>query len=210
LDSPPDSGKILPVSELFLPFRSPAPKPTTHVRSTILVSGIQTLRDHGVYQRYLDVISPELRESIVSLIAGAWVPIDLAVEHYRAADGLGLDPLAIEAIGREVADRTYKSVLAPIFEQSKQEGTTPWSLFGLAHRNNDINWKGGDIRIFKEGTKEAIYEWVGQPCAAVPYFVKSFGAVMRALVNLFCARAYCRVLTERCSPTAVCLRLTWV
>lgn len=197
------------MAEVFLAFRNPVLRPITQARSTIIVAGIQTLRAHNLFSQYLTILTPGLREELLGLVAGMWIPIDLALEHYRAADRLNIDPSTIEAIGGEVADRTYKSWLAPLLLRAKRADSTPWDTFAMAHENNDLTWKGGDTQILKEGPKQALYEWVGQPLASVPYFVRSFSAFMRALLNVSADRVYQRLVTERCSPTAICLRFTW-
>lgn len=198
------------VSEVFLPFRSPTPRPLEKVRSTLILNGIQTLRAHGHYARYLDLLETDTRSEIVSLIAGTWIPVELALSHYWAADRLDLGSSAIESIGAEVADRVYKSVLSTIPALSKKGDATPWTAMSLSQKNNDVNWKGSDIVIYKEGPREAIYEWAGQPMAVVPYFVRSWGGFLRALIGLFCTKASYRLMNERCSPTTISIRLSWI
>jgi hypothetical protein len=198
--------------EAFVAFRYPTTGTplVTEVRSTMIVSAIQTLRARGLYDRYCATLSPGVRDPILSLIAGVWIPIDLTLEHYRAVDRLGLDPGIVESIGAEVADRINKSILSVAVSLSKRAGVTPWSALKTAHRVNDVNWKGGDIGVWRLGPKEAEYHWIGQPCASVPYFVTSFGGYLRALASLFCTKAYTRLSTERCSPTSLIYRISWV
>jgi hypothetical protein len=198
------------VREVFLPFRSPIRRPVHQVRSTLILNGIQTLRAHGFYSRYLDLLGPETRDQIMSLVAGLWIPIDLPMAHYRAADRLNLDPALIESIGAEVADRVYKTALSSIPALSKRSDVTPWSVLSLAHQNNDTNWKGSDIIIYKEGPREAIYEWTGQPMADVPYFVRSWGGFLRSMTNLFCTKASYHLINERCTTTTISIRLSWL
>jgi hypothetical protein len=198
-------------AEEFLPLRhGTGPTPAvTEVRSTLIVSAIQTFRARGLHAQYLETLGPDLRERIVSLIAGQWIPVDLAIEHYRAADGLGFDSATIDAIGADVADRVSKSSLSIMVKMSKSVGVTPWTALANAHRLNDINWRGGDVRVWKLGPKDARFDWHGQPCAQVPYFVISFGGFLRALTSLFCTKAYTRVQSDRCSPTSISYRLSW-
>ena len=184
--------------------------PAHQVRTTLLVSAIQAFRARGLYDAYVGHLNPQARLSLLSLIAGQWAPIGLAEQHYRAADRLGLSVDAIEAIGSEVADRINKSALSVMVKMGKEAGATPWSALGHAHRLTNMNWRGSDVRVLKLGPKEARYDWLGQPCAAVPYFVVSFGGFLRSLTSLFCTRTYARVVTDRCSPTQISYRLSWV
>jgi hypothetical protein len=198
------------VGEVVLSYRTPGPKPVTEARSTLIISAIQTIRAQGLYERYVDLLSPELREEIMSLVAGLWIPCALALEHYRTMDRLELPKSTIEAIGAEVAERGYKTVLSRVPALSKRAGATPWSFLVLAHNSLDLNWRGGDIMVTKEGPKEAIVIWGGQPCASVPYFVASWGSLLRATTNLFCTRARHQVVAERCSPTTITIDLSWI
>lgn len=198
--------------EAHLPFRHSPPLtvPVTEIRSTLVVSGIQAIRSRGLYERYVAALSPEVRERLVSLIAGEWLPIQLGLEHYRAADRLGLETRVIEGIGAEVADRINKSFLSVAVRLSKRVGVTPWNALSLAHRINDLNWRGSDVAVWKTGAKEALYEWTGQPCAAIPYFVSSFGGYLRALASLFSDKAHARAIAERCTATTLTCRISWV
>ena len=184
--------------------------PVTEIRSTLIVSAIQALRSRGLYERYVAALPDAVRERLVTLIAGEWFPIALALEHYRAADRLGLETRVIESIGGEVADRINKSFLSVAVQLSKRVGVTPWNALSLAHRITDLNWKGGDVVVYKTGSKEALYEWVGQPCAAIPYFVTSFAGYLRALASLFSDKAHARPIAERCTATTLSCRLSWV
>jgi hypothetical protein len=197
------------VGEIVLPFRTPSPRPVTEARSTLIVSGIQTLRAQGLYERYVELLSPKLREEIMSLVAGLWIPGELALEHYRTMDRLGLSKATIESIGTEVAERGYKTVLS-MPALAKRAAATPWTVLSLAHSNLDVNWRGSDIMVTKEGPREAIFVWAGQPCASVPYFVLSWGSFLRAMMKPFCSKALHRIVTERSTPTVVTIGLSWV
>ena len=195
--------------ELFLQFKNSPIGLAEEVRSTLIISGIQELRARGHFTRYVDVLSPEMREQILGLAAGMWVPIDLAVAHYTAIDGLGLDDSEIQSIGADVANRTWKHVHSPVVARAKRIGPRPWEALSHAHETIELNWRGSDARIFRESPNQALYEWAGQPCASIPYFVTSFGAFMGALVGLFAERAQHFILSDRCTPTSIAVRLLW-
>jgi hypothetical protein len=198
------------MGEIVLPFRAPNPKPVVEARSTLIVSGIQMLRAQGLYERYVSLLAPTVREQMMALVAGLWIPGDLALEHYRTVDRLGLPKTTIEAIGAEVAKAAYKTVLARVPTTSRGTDATPWIILLLSHRNLDLNWRGSDMMITKEGPQEAIFIWAGQPCASVPYFVISWGSFLRSLISPFCGRASHRLISERCTTTTIAIRLSWI
>lgn len=197
---------------VHLAFRHPpgTALPISEVKSTLIVSSMQALRSRGFYDRYVEALAPDVRDRLVGLIPGVWLPIELGLSHYRAVDSLQLENRVIEGIGAEVAERINKSVLSVAVQLSKAVGVTPWNALSLVHRVNDLNWRGGDLGVFKTGAKEAIYEWVGQPCAAIPYFVTSLASYLRALAALFSDKAHARYIPERSSATSASYRLSWV
>jgi hypothetical protein len=197
------------VSEVFLKYRKWPVLHATEVRSTLIMSGIQTVRAHGLFSQYAENLSPSQREYVLGLAAGIWVPIELAVEHYTALDRLALDRVTIESFGAEIASRTWKHIFAPVIVHAR-DGLRPWDALAHSHDTNDRSWRGTDIRIVREGPTQARYEWAGQPCAAIPYFMTSFAAFMRALVNLFSRRSYYEFVPDGCSRSTVTVRLSWI
>ena len=198
------------MSELFLQFRKSPIQPATEVRSTLIMAGIQCVRARGLFSRYSDILSATQRERLFGLAAGIWVPVEMAVDHYTTLDRMGMDLETIESMGAEVAARTWKHIFSPVLVHATRDGLRPWEALLHSHETNDRSWRGTDIQIIKEGPTQARYDWVGQPCAAIPYFAKSFGAFMKALMNLFARRAYLRIASESCSATTVAVRLSWI
>ena len=60
------------------------------MRGTVIVSSLLGLRDGGHFDAYLPKLTPLHRDAIPQVVAGEWVPIELAMAHYRACDALGL------------------------------------------------------------------------------------------------------------------------
>src|SRR5271165_3465437 len=69
------------------------------VRSTLVAAGAESLRDLGLYDRYLEKLSMVQRESLASTVAGSWLSLDLMLGHYAACDSLGLTPERTVEIG---------------------------------------------------------------------------------------------------------------
>jgi hypothetical protein len=198
-------------AEVFLPFEAPhrGAQGATHVRSTLIVSSIQTLRLHGHLDAYLVHVEPAQRDALLSLIAGAWIPIDLGLAHYRAAQKLGLDAKAIDAIGAEVGERINKSVLSLVVKMSREAGVTPWTALSKAHRLRELTWRGSDLAVWKLGPKDARLDWLGIPYASVPYYVTSYGGFLRGLIQLFCTKAYTRLVADHSTATSLSYRISW-
>jgi hypothetical protein len=153
------------------------------VRSTIIVSGLQAFRARGLIAAYQAHLPEHARASLLGLVA---------------------------SIGADVAERIHKSPLSVMVKMSKELYVTPWTALAGSQRLKDINWKGSEVHVVKLGPKEARFDWIGQPCAAVPYFVTSFGGFLRSLVSLFCTKAYVCTMPDQTSPTSISYRLSWV
>ena len=102
-----------------------------------------------------------------------------------------------------------RSFLSTIIRASREAGVTPWTLLTHVHKFRELSWRGSDIAVTKLGPKEARFEWVGQPLAAVPYFVTSFGGYLRALCGLFSVKAYTRLEREGQHRHRITYRISW-
>lgn len=194
-----------------MPFEHEGGAPiATAVRSTLLVSSMQTLRSHGLFDAYVSRIDVVHRDTLLSLIAGTWVPIALGDAHYTAAGKLGLDDKTIDSYGAEVAERSNRTVFSLVVKISRQTGVTPWTAFQRAHRLREMTWQGSDLAIYRLGPKEARFDWVGIPYASHPYYVASFGGFLRGLTQLFSPTVYTRLVAKGSSATSISYRISWV
>jgi hypothetical protein len=106
----------------------------THVRSTLILSSVQSLRAHSLYEHYIGLLDPGMRETVESMIAGAWLPVETALKHYRACDALGLTLANEIALGHEVGSRIQASLLGLLVKGAKSTGATPWTGLGYMDR----------------------------------------------------------------------------
>ena len=102
--------------EVFLPSQFPGGNgpPVSRVRSTLLSASLQGLRMMGWEKRYYDALPPALHHEIRALIAGVWLPVDLAVAHYTACDRMELSTDEIKEMGKAVSMRTQKTFVGTL------------------------------------------------------------------------------------------------
>jgi hypothetical protein len=198
--------------EVIVPFD--APRPTialaTQVRSTLLCSSLNALRARKLYDAYLAALPRDLHDTMLTLIPGLWVGVDLAVAHYTACDALTLTVHEIEGIGAAVAEKIHHSFIGVIVKISREAGATPWTVFGHVKKLRDLTWRGSDIAVTKLGPKEARFEWAGIPCARSLYYKRSFAGFLRANAELVSRKAYAVPLDKYCTDRALGYRLSWV
>lgn len=198
--------------EVFLPHETtPRDVPlATQVRGTVLLGSLRSLRARGFGDRYLSLVDPRHRETLVALTAATWLPIEVAIAHYEACEALQLDRATIEAVGAEAGlfvNQTVQSVVARV---SREVGVTPWFALGNAHKFRARTWVGSSIAIYKLGPKDARFEWIQFPIARIPYVRVAFGAFAGAIGGLFARTMVVRDLLPGSRKPTLSYRLSWV
>lgn len=200
------------VEEIFVPYPA-APEQlgtATLVRTTLLVSSLQSLRRHDHGEAYLKALPREHHETMLSMIAGQWVPMSLALAHYRACESLGIPHGVIHAIGREVGDRIEGTFLATMVRMAGKAGATPWTAVAQLTRLYDRLFDGGGgTQVVKEGPKDVRIEFVGLPLCSIPYWRAASCAVVEVGMELFCTRAYVKEVPGTAGFDRVILRAAW-
>jgi hypothetical protein len=200
------------VEEVFLALPSPRDRlaPTTSFRSTWLVSSLETLRAHDLVERYFELLPAEHEPAMRSIIAGAWVPIDLAIAHYETCDRLGLTPGEQLRIAREVTGRSQSTVLSFATSLARGVGATPWTALGHFQRLWDRMFEGGGVAVYKLGPKEVRIEMLGCRLAHVQYFRAGLRGVVLGVGELFARTIYVTEVPTPKEPTSIVFRGSWV
>src|SRR5712671_1498685 len=73
----------------------------TEFRSTWITASQGTLKARGHRERYEALVAPEHRDVLLNIIAGEWLPMEVARAHYTACDRLGLASDELLEIGAE-------------------------------------------------------------------------------------------------------------
>lgn len=200
------------VPELVVPFspedRAAVPV-ATHVRGTVLCSSQRALRGRGLYDAYLAQLPVPEQKVMGEISPATWVPIETCVTHYAACDRLRLDAALVDEIGGEMGRRVNESSLSVLVRMSREAGVTPWAPLSRVNRFREATWRGGSNAVWKVGPKEARLEWVGMPCAAVPYFVFAFAGYVRSMLEMFCTKVYVRPIVAQSTRTFVAYRVSW-
>jgi hypothetical protein len=205
-------GQLATRGEVILPFRVPrAQVPDAKLfRSTWLSSSLLALRERGEFDRYLSLLDPEYHHAVVTSFAGTWLPIEVAVAHYRACGGLGLTKEQIAERSLEVTRRVHKTVLELALRVARDAGASPWTIYNRLDRLWDRVWQGGGVSVTRIGPKDALIEIVGWRCAAEPYCRTAMPSVVTAVTELFCQRAFVNDATKAGTPgNSLALRASW-
>lgn len=199
--------------EPFLPFRGTRASlgVATQVRSTLITTSQQALRSRGLFDRYLSLLSGAGREAAAASVAGQWLPMAVALAHYRACDGLGFTAQEQIRMGLEVGERVHGTFLGVMVRSAKTAGVTPWNALGYTQKLFDRLFQGGgDIAVMKLGPKDARADVVGVPLVRVPYFRNGFRGLYQAGVGLFCEKVYAHDASPPSSDDTFAVRISWV
>jgi len=189
---PRRSSPDLQEEEWVLPLEVPRERvpPVISVRSTLIASSLQAVRDRDLFDRYTALLPREHHEVVLRSIAGTWLPIEAGLAHYHAMDGLHLGSLEIVEVGKSVAEKVQHSVLATLAKLATGTGATPWVALGQMHRLFARIFVGGGVAVAKRGPKEAHVELIGNPLVEIPYFRGAFRSLVTEALGLFCTKGY--------------------
>jgi hypothetical protein len=180
------------------------------VRSTLITSGIANLRVMGRLDAWSSTMNPEIREELVTTVAGTWLPVAVALEYYRGCDRLGLSHDDIVASGRQVAAGMKENAFLAIKRMATGAGVTPWTIATHFERLWVRVFDGGGFRITKVGPKDASIEIRMTPMAEVPYFRSAFCGFILTAMSLVAQTCTVRVATVARSGDGFTARLAWV
>lgn len=195
-------------AEIVVPLPDPL-VPLREVRSTLLSSSLAALRERGLVDRYFELLPAERHPAILSLVAGVWVPADLALAHYRACDGLGVTPEQQQSIGDDVARRIHGSLLGTVVRMARSTGVTMWTGAAQFPRLWDRMFRGGGFAAVKLGPKELRVDVEQLPLVDVAYFRNGLCHTLRATCELFARTVYVRATPRREGSAAASLRISW-
>jgi hypothetical protein len=196
--------------EIIVAHRSPITR-ATHVRSTLIQSSVNTLRNLGHFERYTAHLDPAHAEAVLQTLAPSWMPIEVAEAHYAACDALRLAPSDLLSIGEAVGDRIQGTFLTTLSRGARAAGITPWTLFVHFDRLWGRLYQGGSAELRKAGPKDALIEVRSAVLPRFAYFRAAFCGVVRAPFKLVGVRMV-HVKVERWNATTdtFVMRAAWV
>jgi hypothetical protein len=185
--------------------------PMTAVRSTLIQSSLNTLRQRGHFERYLTVIEPQHRETILGSLAPEWLPIDVAMAHYAACDALQMPQSELHEIGEEVGNRIQGTFIGTIVRRARAMGLTPWIPLAQIGRLWERLFEGGAPGLTKVGPKDALVDMRNLKLCRYAYFRAAFCGVLISGIKLGAGKAvHTRIVDLRDPEQRMRVRAEWV
>ena len=192
---------VVPLASEVLPIR--------HVRSTILLSSLASLRERGLGDAYLAALPASLHPVVQQIVAGTWVDIAIALAHYAAVDALRLPVEVQVALGRSLGDKVRGTLLGTAVHGAQQVGVTPWTIIPHLQRFWNRGIDGGTLGAWRLGPKEARIECRGAVLLDSTYFREALRGTAMSVFDLFCSKSYMRERAEARDASSVSYRLQW-
>jgi hypothetical protein len=196
-------------AKVVLDYHAPEGPVVTHVRSTLLSSSLQMMRELGYFDRYVALMPKAACETILLTLAPTWLPVALADAHYAACDGLALSASETDFVGQAVATRFMGSLLQTFVRSSRNVGGSPWVPIKQYGRLWSRIWQGGSVLVTEVGPKDAVIESRGLTVAKYPYFSAAYMGVIRSACLMFASTVYVKLGRTRDPSTHIC-NLSWV
>jgi hypothetical protein len=163
----------------------------------------------GWESRYFAALPPRLHDEMRMLVAGTWVPLALAMDHYAACDRMDLTTDEKEHMGKQVSLRTQKTFVGTLGSVVAGAGATPWNVLTYTPRIWARIFEGGDCCVYKLGPKDALTVATANPLLRLDYFRTAIRAYYAALANLVSTTVYHREVAEYRNETQTGFRLSW-
>jgi len=183
--------------------------PVTCVRSTLLASSLQAIRERGAVEAYTGALPLRYHDQVLRTLAPVWLPIDAALAHYRAVDSLCLPEDEVLNIGRSVGDRLHGTFLGTLIRGARHAGLTPWSVASKVERVWSRVFEGGAIGVKRLGPKEGMLSIRGLPLLAIDYFRIGCRGVICAGVECVARRCYVRETGRHLEPDGADFLISW-
>ncbi len=189
-------------------YSSPQGPRVSQVRGSLIVSSLETLREVGLFDRYLRELPLALQDEVPFVLASSWVSVDLAMGHYAACEGMNLNDEELDEIGRHVAHRIMGTFLATLVRSARKVAAP--SLVPLAQypRLWERLMIGGSCRVLHRGMKDARIESNGLPMFRYRYFRVAYTGLIRGAGSVFRSGLHARQV--RASDDSLVLDVSWV
>jgi hypothetical protein len=168
--------------------------PLKAMRSTVLISIRTALQETGHFEAYAAKLSPEAAALLEHAVAGTWLPVQCALDHYEACDALGLTVSEEVAIGSLAAGRILNALVGTALRLAAAAGSTPWGFLEKAGRFWNRAYDGSQLKIEQRGLKDA---WVTVIDNSVhqtsPFARHSFCGFAAEMMKPLCTRFFMKV-----------------
>lgn len=160
------------------------PQPVTGIRSTLIQSSLNTLQKRGHFERYLALLAPRHKATLLETLAPEWLSPEVAAAHYAACDALGLDKDELLDIGEAVGERIQGTFIGTLVRRARTMGLNPWVVVPQLERLRERLMLGGGLEVTKIGPKDCLVDVRELGLCDYAYFRAAFCGVLGSAFKL--------------------------
>jgi hypothetical protein len=183
--------------------------PVKQVRSTLLSASLDAVTELGKRPDYFLLLPMELHDAIEGMIVGEWLPVSVAIEHYRTIEQLGITDEQAYKNGRRVADRVQRGYAGTVI-RALGAGVTPFMVVERTPSFWSRLMEGGGVAAYATGPKDARLEFHGFPLAEFAYIRHAFRGIIESTAELVTRKVYGRVVWPAGDRHTVAYEMSWV
>lgn len=188
----------------------PGRKPLVAIRRMLIHSSIRELEQLGYYEKYCSVIGPANLARINELIGPGAMPAELALEHYRACDRLGLSDQQIYAAGLHAGENIADALLVASRQLGPSAERSAWDMIAAFYRMSKRIYDGGSVQYVKLSSNTLQIEYRENPLFSVRYYRIAYdGFIRRAFENVGVQVTEFRLTTYRPEGAEIEARIRW-
>jgi hypothetical protein len=198
-------------SQLTVAVRADTGSLATDVRGTVLSNGLAHVRERAREQAYFAALPARLHEGVLSLVAQAWLPMELATAHFQAMDAAFPDPHDQRSNGRSGAERSQNTYVRTVVQGLRSAGAdyVPLALERVPSVIARMV-RGGSCTVYRSGFKDARIELVGFPFLSARYCHNAWQGMFESSLSLVSRRIFVRNDLAFANHERMALLLSWV
>jgi hypothetical protein len=179
-------------------------------RGTVFFLDWQWLRSRKDYDRYVALIQPAVRDRLLGVTTGDWVPVEMLHVHYRALDAMGFTREQAFECGVSVGEALHGSMVRTLVRLASHLGATPWVVMGNAPKLWSRSWRGGGFLTVRLGEKSARFDIVKNPAARSAFHRGSVSGVISVGLGWLCNKLVIKELDAARTSDSFSLQVDWI
>jgi hypothetical protein len=199
--------------EVVVDFMNPQGATASHMRGTLIVTSIKLLKELGQYERYLELASPEQRDTIPYALAASWLPMKQVEQHIETCSQLGLHDRQLGDMGAQVGTELFDSVIGTALRMARGAGLDQglWVALKQVDRVLPRLYDGGGCTVLKRGPKDALLEIHGVSLSQQRLFRAMHHGFIQGVASALSRKAMVLQARPRLShPNSLATAISWV
>jgi hypothetical protein len=195
---------------IFTPATTRATTPAVDaVRGFVFSSGRRWFQEHGLMDRYVELLPAPVKDRAFTITALEWLPLEVAMSCYDACDALDLTASDQREIGRVVSSANNGPLIETIARLAGGLGVSPWVALKDLHKVWLRSNRGGAVAVYKATERSARIEMWRVPMAASSFFCTSMCGAVEGGIRLFRKSATVSEVREERTADGLTLTATW-